>query len=227
MEFENEFLHIQPSSDGADTVDHSDSGTPEFEEKGDEAFRVFKTQEEFQSCIDRALGKRLAKQREQDQQLSELKPLLEKAYKKLGLSSVEELKSFEDTPQNISDKLNGLSAESLEKELLSLAEQNGGAYLPEQSESLLADKRFVSLVNSGFSIKEAYDAINLDLIVDKTRSEAREELLRDIRLKNYQPVEDVTRGYGSFSAALDPRNLSDAQRADIRERVRRGERITF
>ncbi len=226
MEFENEFLDIEPASDGADTVT-SFSGTPEEEVEDTEVFRVFKTREEFQSCLDRALGKRLERQRAQSEELSKIKPLVEMACKKLNLSSLEEISSLEDMPQNDSDSLENLSAESLMDELSNLAKENSEIYFPEQAESLLADKRFVSLVKNGFSVKEAYDAVNFTLVKENIKKAAREELLRDIRLKNYQPTEDATRGYGSFSAALDPKNLSDAQRADIRERVRRGERITF
>lgn len=225
---EKEILNI----DSADTNEVSECeglGTPEYETQDvAENFRVFKTQEDFQACLDRALGKRLAKQREQTQELARLKPLAELACSRLGISSLEELEELENAPtQNTDKEETSMSAESLHSELSRLAEQNGEAYNPEQCDSLLADEKFNLLIKNGFSVKEAYDALNLSLLINAAQEKAKEELLREIRLKGIRPTEDAVSGYGSFSAALDPQNLSDAQRKDIRERVRRGERITF
>lgn len=224
---ENEILNIE-SADTTEVSETAASGTPDAALEEAENFRVFKTQEEFQSCLDRALGKRLAKQREQTQELSRLKPLVALACSRLGIASLEELESIENAPQQITDAVEpNVSAESLHSELSSLAEQNGELYNPEQCESLLADERFMTLIKNGFSVKEAYDTLNLSLVISQAEERAKAKLLREIRLKGMWPREDAVSGYGSFSAALDPQNLSDAQRRDIRERVRRGERITF
>lgn len=224
MLLDNEILDIE-TADTNTVSDCENSGTPETVAEEAENFRVFKTREEFQACVDRALGKRLAKQREQTEELSRLKPLATLACSRLGINSLYEL---ENAPQeNTDNKQDLMSAESLHDELSYLAEQNGEAYNPEQSESLLADEKFNILIKNGFSVKEAYDALNLSLVISEAKESAKEELLREIRLKGMWPCEDAVSGYGSFSAALDPQNLSDAQRKDIRERVRRGERITF
>ena len=225
---ENEILNIE--SLGTNEVSECEiSGTPE-ENAPDEAenFRVFKTQEEFQACLDRALGKRLAKQREQSDELARLKQLVSLTCSRFGAASLEQLAQIESAPQDNTDEGEPpISAESLQTELSNLAEQNGEIYNPEQCESLLADERFNALIKNGFSVKEAYDALNLSLVINSAQERAKNELLREIRLKGMWPQEDAVSGYGSFSAALDPQNLSDAQRKDIRERVRRGERITF
>lgn len=42
-----------------------------------------------------------------------------------------------------------------------------------------------------------------------------------------RPDENGTRGQGGIVTATDPRNLSKAQRQDIRNRVRRGEKVSF
>ncbi len=221
---ENENLNIEPI-DTVEVSGNEDLGTPETVSDEAENFRVFKTQEEFQACLDRALGKRLAKQREQSDELMRLKPLVELACGRFGVSDLEELENA--LKQNTDGESLSMSAESLKSELSSLAEQNGKLYSPEQCESLLADERFNALIKNGFSVKEAYDTLNLALVISDAQERAKDALLREIRLKGMWPQEDAVSGYGSFSAALDPQNLSDAQRKDIRERVRRGERITF
>lgn len=220
---ENEILNIEPI-DTAEVSGGEDSGTPEAVVEA-ENFRVFKTQEEFQACLDRALGKRLAKQREQTLELSRLKPLAALACSRLGIASLEELENAPD--KHTDEDESSMSAESLQDELSRLSEQNGKLYSTEQCESLLADERFNALIKNGFSVKDAYDALNLSRVINAAQEEARDALLREIRLKGMWPEEDAVSGYGSFSAALDPQNLSEAQRKDIRERVRRGERITF
>ena len=59
--------------------DLAEAGTPEeAENTANEAYRVFKTQSEFQACLDRALGKRLSKAREQEKELSHLHKYLVK-----------------------------------------------------------------------------------------------------------------------------------------------------
>ena len=68
---------------------------------------------------------------------------------------------------------------------------------------------------------------HIDKIIEKSVKEENEKLLRSIRTKAIRPEESALSGYGSFSSSVSVKNLSDRQRADIRERVRRGEKIVF
>jgi len=241
---ENKFLDREDLSLGADTYTES-AGTPNEEcEKEGEAYRVFKTQEEFQQCIDRALGKRLSKARMQSEELDEMRPVLKSVFERFGVSSVSELaealtaekntqRAEENTTVSEAEISGGLSqgeaelAEAVERELQNLAKNQNEFYGTEQAKDLLADKRFKALVNSGFSVKEAFDALHLPQLLKAQADAEQARIIREIRLRGLRPDEDAVSGYGSFSASLDPRHLSDAQCADIRERVRRGERITF
>ena len=75
--------------------DLAESGTPEnAEESQNEAFRIFKTQEEFQAYFDRALGKRLSKAREQAGELSRLRGIVESACAHFGVGEDELFESL-------------------------------------------------------------------------------------------------------------------------------------
>ncbi|MBE6789201.1 MAG: hypothetical protein E7539_05990 [Ruminococcaceae bacterium] len=225
---ENNTLNIEDLTQDTDICSDAE-GTPKAAEN-EEIYRVFKTKEEFQQCIDKALGKRLSKARQQSQELEEMKETLNGVFEKLGVESVSqlvELASLKNMQQNSSEADDASLAEALSSELEKLAETEGGFYGTEQAKGLLADKRLISLVKNGFAVKDAVDALNMPALLEAQAQEEREQVIREIRLRGLRPQEDAVSGYGSFSMTLDPKNLSDAQRADIKERVRRGERITF
>ncbi len=236
---ENNLLQIDnPALDtdvGADSL-----GTPkESDDCEQEVFRVFRTQEEFQECLDKALGKRLSKARAQSEELSRLRPILKSAQAHLGASSLEELEVLLSSDENAQEAdenaaensgescdLQAQLAQALESELNSLAETNK-LYGMQRSDDLISNERFLALLENGFSVREALDALNLPALLESEKQRVRSEVIREIRLRGLRPDEEAISGYGSFSATLDPRNLSDEQRAQIRERVRRGERVTF
>lgn len=230
---EQTLLNIDEPSEN--TVDLADSGTPDTAEKTEnEAFRIFKTQEEFQAFLDRALGKRLSKAREQGEELSRLQGIIDSAIAHFGVSGEDELCGvFENAPSEIADNTGDLEenlsllAQVLSKELSNLTENEDEFYGMQSAENLVCDERFLALLENGFEIKEALDALSLPQILERERERVRGEVIREIRLRGMRPDEDAVSGYGSFSAGLDPRNLTDEQRAQIRERVRRGERVIF
>ena len=209
-------------------------GTPEaLEETHNEAFRTFKTQNEFQAFLDKALGKRLSKAREQGEELSKLRSIVDSACAHFGVGEDELCGVFDSAPSieidnsgDLEESLNSL-AEVLSKELSNLTENEDEFYGMQSAEQLICDERFLALLESGFEIKEALDALSLPQILERERERVRGEVIREIRLRGMRPSEDAVSGYGSFSAGLDPRNLTDEQRAQIRERVRRGERVIF
>ena len=214
--------------------DSVQAGTPENAEKPeDEAFRSFKTQDEFQAFLDKALGKRLSKAREQEKELSRLKEIVDLACAHFGVKENELGGIFETAPSDSADNSGDLDeclsqlAEVLKEELSNLTENEDEFYGMQNAEDLICDERFLSLLENGFEIKEALDALSLPAILERERERVRGEVIREIRLRGMRPNEDAVSGYGSFSAGLDPRNLTDEHRAQIRERVRRGERVIF
>lgn len=201
---DNEILNIEAAEP---------KGTPE----GEAAFRVFSTQEDFQRCIDKALGKRLLKAREQEEELCVLKEKVTALCSEFGCQSIDEIK-------NTVSEVNLPSADEIAAELSRISQNENST---ERAESLLCDERFKNLIKSGLSLKDALTSLMLSEIIESEKQGARDSLLREIRTKSMRPSEDALSGYGSFSATLDPRNLSVEQRNEIKERVRRGERVTF
>lgn len=221
---ENEILNIESSQVGEENDAQALLGTPE-ESENQENYRVFKTQEEFQKCIDKALGKRLSKMREQQEELNKLRSLKERLFEAYGSDNIDEI-SF-DVLENVQKEEKEIFSQSeVENTLQTLAESNEiyGALSPE---TLLQNERFTALLENGFSVKDAFDAVNVDLLLKEREEKVRGAVIREIRTRGMRPSESALSGYGSFSAGLNPKNLSDAQRAEIRERVRRGEKITF
>ena len=212
----------------------SAEGTPEEVcDTNDEAYRTFKTQSEFQAFLDKALGKRLSKAREQEGELCRLRSIVDSACAHFGVGEDELSGVFDSAPSESADNSGDLDeclsslAKVLNKELSNLTENEDEFYGMQSAEDLICDEHFLTLLESGFEIKEALDALSLPAILERERERVRGEVIREIRLRGMRPYEDAVSGYGSFSAGLDPRNLTDEQRAQIRERVRRGERVTF
>lgn len=204
---ENEILNI-------DSLNNEEtSGTPEGQNT-QEAFRIFKTQEEFQRCIDKALGKRLSRAREQDRELSELREDVKNATEKLGISELSEIENVQIIGGEIPCE------EDISKEIESFS-------IPIRADELIRDQRFCKLLKGGASVKDAVTLTHFEELIQDARENARAELMREIRLKGLRPEEDASLEKGSFSAGLDVRFLTQEQRNEIRERVRRGERVTF
>ncbi len=223
---ENKFSDIN-SAEGEDTLSCTE-GTPEESGNTAEFYRTFKTQEDFQACIDRALGKRLLKARETAEELEHTKSSLSGLFERYGVDSVSGLSEIlEKQGVQNTEVAEAISAEELSLELKSLAESEGSIYGIGRADALLADGRFTALLQNGFSVKEAFDALHISELLDAQKKAQQESILREIRLRGLRPDEAALSGYGSFSPSIDPRNLTQAQRAEIRERVRRGERITF
>ncbi len=232
-------LNIEPTVSDTDVTEES-LGTPgKSLENEQEAFRVFKTQEEFQQCLDRALGKRLSKARAQSQELNALKPVLEAAKQHFKAEDTDELleilsaQNAQEAEENFaensgeSEDLEAQLADALRSELSNLTKNQNEFYGMQNADDLISNEQFLALLENGFEVKQALDALFTPRLLELEREKTRSEVIREIRLRGLRPEEAALSGYGSFSAAVDPRNLSDEQRAQIRERVRRGERVTF
>lgn len=224
---ETNLLDTQNTSFMDTDVQSSAEGTPEANDKQKEVYRIFKTQDEFQNCIDKALGKRLMKARETEKELCDVKRELEGVFDKFNVKSLSDLMEFKGAENAQNTENEEFSAEALNEKLNELSQNEGGFFATEQAKNMLEDKRVYALVNSGFSLKDALDALRLPEILREQSEKERESVIREIRTRGLRPAEDALSGYGGFSATLDPKNLTPAQRADIKERVRRGERITF
>ena len=93
------------------------------------------------------------------------------------------------------------------------------------------NKSFVSLVKSGIDVKTAYEAVHHNEIVSRAVEDAARtaeiKAAETIKQRAMRPAEN---GLSSQSSAIlknDVSKLSPRERAEIAQRVARGERITF
>ncbi len=79
-------------------------------------------------------------------------------------------------------------------------------------------------------VEAAYRAIHFDAIVSakvtEAEEKARQAISQSIQSGMTRPPENGT-GRAAATMKIDPRNLSEEQRKEIRERIRRGEHVTF
>lgn len=95
----------------------------------------------------------------------------------------------------------------------------------------LQNPDFTRLLHAGLTVRQTYELLHRDeLLRDAQRAaEARAEkrLLDDIRAQGMRPRENGAAAQSGFISRTDPRSLTREDRAKIRERVSRGERVVF
>ena len=96
----------------------------------------------------------------------------------------------------------------------------------------LRDSRFAKLTAPGFGVdvRTAYEALHREEIAPAMMAfaarKAQEKLAGAVRSGGLRPPENGSQGVGAVLQD-DPRNLSKKERADIRRRVRSGEKIVW
>lgn len=90
---------------------------------------------------------------------------------------------------------------------------------------------FMRLLRAGVPVAQAYVALHgqemLLGVQQQTAAATEKRVVDNIRAKGARPKENGTAAQGNFITKSDPRTLTKADRANIRERVSRGERIVF
>lgn len=94
----------------------------------------------------------------------------------------------------------------------------------------IADK-YVNLIGFGWSLKDTYESIHKDELFNRAALSASQQAAREtaqqIKQGQGRPTENGMAPRGSMKAGNDPSKMSDQQIAEIAERVRRGEHISF
>lgn len=90
---------------------------------------------------------------------------------------------------------------------------------------------FRAIINAGGSVKNAYEAVHSaeihQAIRDMAVKEAQERLAVSINANAQRPAEGAIANVASAKVITDPKNLTRAQRQEIKNRVRRGEKIIW
>jgi len=95
----------------------------------------------------------------------------------------------------------------------------------------LSDKRFRALINSGFSLEEAWQAVHLkDLLFaasEKSKAAALATFMENIRSRGLRPEENGAGGSAPAKSDQSVENLTGKSIRDILRRVENGAKIKF
>ena len=92
-------------------------------------------------------------------------------------------------------------------------------------------EKYVNLIGFGWSLKDTYESIHKNELFNRAAisasQQAAQRTAQQIKQGQGRPTENGMAPRGSVKAGNDPSKMSDQQIAEIAEKVRRGERITF
>lgn len=126
-----------------------------------------------------------------------------------------------------------------EEELASIERHNRAAQLREQAEETkkvypefdfeeeIKNPEFCRLLKVGVNMKNAYEVVNLNTILDKNSKTAERKVVDSIRSKGNRPVENGSEGASGILLSGNASKLTKKQRAELAKRAAKGERISF
>lgn len=92
-------------------------------------------------------------------------------------------------------------------------------------------EKYVNLIGFGWSLKDTYESIHKNELFNRAAisasQQAAQRTAQQIKQGQGRPAENGMAPRGSVKAGNDPSKMSDQQIAEIAEKVRRGERISF
>ena len=98
-------------------------------------------------------------------------------------------------------------------------------------ESEMENKDFARLVMNGVPVQFAYEVIHREelgaAMVQYGRAKAAESIAQDIAANKARPAEGGLSGNATPKTEVRPRDFTESEREKIRQRVRRGEKVTF
>lgn len=89
----------------------------------------------------------------------------------------------------------------------------------------LSNGDFQGLLKSGIPVKTAYELMHLEEIRETVRRQTEKAVMDNIRANGSRPVENGIKASGGFVLGKNVADLSREERAEIKKRVQRGERI--
>lgn len=101
------------------------------------------------------------------------------------------------------------------------------AYPEFDFEKELENAEFCRLLKVGVSVKNAYEVINIEKILDTNSKSAERKVVDSIRNKGSRPVENGSDAAGGVLLSGNVSKLSKKQRAELAKRAAKGERISF
>lgn len=107
------------------------------------------------------------------------------------------------------------------------AEETKKAYPDFDFEVQLENAEFCRLLKAGVSVKNAYEVVNINAILDKNSKNAEKMVVDSIRSKGNRPVENGSAPTGGILLSSDISKLTKKERAELAKRAAKGEKIEF
>lgn len=218
-------------------------------------FKVFQTQEDYQSYFDGIIGKRLKGARETGERLQKLEPVIGLLQKKYGVSDETKLaervrnelitqNAFsegmteeqyrqkldnEDQLQRVQGELDSMRHQqflfALKGDIAAMAQENAELYGKADAEELAADNRFLALLGQGFGVKEAYNALHMEEIMQKAAQQQTKQVVENIVARGERPAEAASVSAMAGNSTNDVAKMGDDEIDALIKRSMRGERI--
>lgn len=125
------------------------------------------------------------------------------------------------------EEMRGMEVKSRADELKRQAEETKKLYPEFSLEKEIKNPEFVRLLKVGVNVKDAYEVVNIDSIIDRNSKNAEKKVVDSIRAKSHRPVENGSEGNSGILLSGNASKLTKKQRADLAKRAAKGEKISF
>lgn len=125
------------------------------------------------------------------------------------------------------EEMRGMEVKTRADELKRQAEETKKLYPEFSLEKEIKNPEFVRLLKVGVKVKDAYEVVNIDSIIDKNSKNAEKRVVDSIRVKANRPVENGSEGSSGILLSGNASKLTKKQRADLAKRAAKGEKISF
>ena len=125
------------------------------------------------------------------------------------------------------DEMQGMERRNRAQVLKAQAEETKRAYPDFDFEKELKNSEFLRLLRLGVNVKNAYEVVNIDSILDKNSKSAERKVVDSIRSKGNRPVENGSEGASGILLSGNASKLSRKERAELAKRAAKGETISL
>lgn len=125
------------------------------------------------------------------------------------------------------DELQLMKLRSKAQKLREQAAETRSIYPEFDFEREIKNPEFVRLLKIGVSVKNAYEVVNIDAILENNTKKAEKKVVDSIRLKGNRPVENGSEGAAGILLSGNASKLSRKERAELAKRAARGEKISL
>ena len=217
----------RPGVNPADAAQGSGAAAPAAGEQREQYRKLIygEFKEYFDEDVQNILRKRLKNGEETAKKLTLLSPALRVLAKKYGIGEDDaEALAAAILRDNDPAQREGQVHAQYEKWIKEAAEASD-SYPEFQLEEELLSEEFRSLLKSGVPVKNAYELIHRQELLDGYTKQLEESITRRILAGSFRPKESAISGFTGAVLQNDAAHMSKNARREIIRRVQRGERI--